>query len=383
MAFVGWSAWSESYLPTNGVNEATITSPNPRKFIQVRVNISSEDPFKTARIRGLRIELAPPLALELVGELALVSDEGTTKGLINLDVSPADYTPPRDINPLKPQQFSYFIRAAAPDPTDATVRDGFNEVLVVTPRAARLTGIRLGQVEVTQTSSLLDPDQMRTSAVTTRFDRAFTEGDDGVLRAEDGSALERIATGEDSIWVRFPFSLNADLPAEAHALIEVQFESQSFREGIEFTSFVRASDSDEGVFQRVDTDAKDATELVDSSTTRVSLMALLGSLIQDVALTPVFTPNGDGINDELLVRFALLKVLEERPLGVAFYDLGGRLVGRGQSATESGRVGDQTFSWDGRSLDGQIVSPGIYLCRIEIEADDKDNQLVRLVHVAY
>ena len=383
LAFIGWSPWSESYLPTNGVNEATITSPNPRKFVQVRVNISSEYPFKTARIRELRIELAPPLALELAGELALVSDEGATKGLTNLDVLPADYTPPRDINPLKPQQFSYFIRAAAPDPTDATVRDGFNEVLVVTPRAARLTGIRLGRVEVTETPSILDPDQMRTSAVTTRFDRAFAEGDDGVFRAEDGSVLERIATGEDSIWVRFPFSLNADLPAEAHALIEVQFESQSFREGIEFISFVRASDSDEGVFQRVDTDARDATELVDSSTTRVSLMALLGSLIQDVVLTPVFTPNGDGINDELLVHFALLKVLEERPLGVAFYDLGGRLVGRGQSATEGGKVGDQTFTWDGRDLDGQVVSPGIYLCRIEVEADDKDNQLVRLVHVAY
>ena len=383
LAFVGWSPWSESYLPTNGVSEATITSPNPRKFIQVRVNISSEDPFKTARIRELRIELAPPLALELVGELALVSDAGATKELTNLDISPADYTPPRDINPLQPQQFSYFIRAAVPDPTDATVRDGFNEVLVVTPRAARLTGIRLGQVEVTETASLLDPDQMRTSAVTTRFDRVFAEGDDGVLRADDGSVLERIATGEDSIWVRFPFSLNADLPAEAHALIEVQFESQSFREGIEFTSFVRASDSDEGVFQRVDTDARDATELVDSSTTRVSLMALLGSLIQDVVLTPVFTPNGDGINDELLVYFALLKVLEERPLGVSFYDLSGRLVGRGQSATGSGKVGDQAFTWDGRNLDGQVVSPGIYLCRIEVEADDEDSQLVRLVHVAY
>ena len=383
LAFVGWSSWSESYLPTNGVNEATITSPNPRKFVQVRVNISSEDPFKTARIRELRIELAPPLALELAGELALVSDEGVTKGLTNLDVLPADYTPPRDINPLKPQQFSYFIRAAAPDPTDASVRDGFNEVLVVTPRAARLTGVRLGRVDVTETPSLLNPDQMRTSAVTTRFDHAFAEGDDGVLRAEDGSELERIAAGEDSIWVRFPFSLNAGLPAEAHALIEVQFESQSFREGIELTSFVRTSDSDEGVFQRVDTENRDATELVDSSTTRVSLMALLGSLIQDVVLTPVFTPNGDGINDEFLVRFVLLKVLEERPLGVAFYDLGGRLVGRGQSATESGKVGDQTFTWDGRNLDGQIVSPGIYLCRIEIEADDEDNQLVRLVHVAY
>ena len=35
--------------------------------------------------------------------------------------------------------------------------------------------------------------------MTTRFDRAFTEGDDGVLRAEDGSVVERIATGEDSV----------------------------------------------------------------------------------------------------------------------------------------------------------------------------------------
>ena len=65
LAFIGWSEWSESYLPTNGVSEATITSPNPRKFLQIRVNISSRDPFKTARLGFLRVDLAPPLALEL------------------------------------------------------------------------------------------------------------------------------------------------------------------------------------------------------------------------------------------------------------------------------------------------------------------------------
>ena len=116
LAFVGWSEWSEGYLSTNGLNEAAITSPNPRKFVQVRVNISSEDPFKTARIRELRIELAPPLALELAGELALVRDEGSTKRLTNLDVLPTDYTLPRDINPLKPQQFSYFYSCCCARP---------------------------------------------------------------------------------------------------------------------------------------------------------------------------------------------------------------------------------------------------------------------------
>ncbi len=383
LAFVGWSEWSESYLPSNGINEATITSPNPRKFVQVRVNISSEDPFKTARIRSLRIELAPPLALELVGELALINGEGVTRGVAGLDVFPADYTLPRNINPLEPRKFAYFIRAAAPDPTDATVREGFNEVLVVAPRAARLTGIRLGQVDVAKVPSLLDSGEVQTSAVTTRFNRVFALDEDGVLRSEDGVALTQRATGADSIWISFPFSLNADLPAAAHALIEVQFESQSFREGIEFTAFIRASNSDDGVFQRVDATAKDATELVDSSTARVSLMSLRGSLIQDVALAAVFTPNGDGINDELSVRFALLKVLEERPLEVEFYDLSGRLVGRAQSATNSGKVGEQTFTWDGRDRGGQVVPPGIYLCRIIVEADDQDSQLTRLVHVAY
>ena len=383
LAFVGWSEWSESYLPTNGVNEATITSPNPRKFVQVRVNISSEDPFKTARIRSLRIELAPPLALELAGELALLSDEGAKRVPTDLGVLPADYTPPRNVDPRAPQQFAYFIRAAAPDPTDATVRDGFNEVLVVAPRAAHLTGVRLGQVAIARTSSLLNPEDVLTSATTTQFDRAFALGDDGILRGADGVVLERMATGEDSIWVRFPFSLNAGLPAGQHALIEVQFESQSFREGIEFASFVRSSDSEEGVFQRVDTAGKDATELVDSSTAQVSLMALRGSLIQDVELAPVFTPNGDGINDELLVHFVLLKVQEERPLEVALYDLGGRLVGQGQSSATGGKVGTQAFVWDGRDLGGHIVPPGIYLCQIKLEADDQDSKLTRLVHVAY
>ena len=383
LAFVGWSEWSESYLPTNGVNEATITSPNPRKFLQVRVNISSEDPFKTARIRSLRVELAPPLALELAGELALLSDEGATRIPSDLGVQASDYTPPRDVDPLAPQQFAYFIRAAMPDPTDATVRDGFDEVLVVAPRDVRLTGVRLGQVAISQTPSFLNPEEVVTSAATTEFHRAFAPGDDGVFRAEDGLVLDRMATGADSIWVRFPFSLNADLPTGQHALIEVQFESQSFREGIEFTSFVRSSDSDEGVFQRVDTADKDATELVDSSTARVSLMDLPGSLIQDVGMASVFTPNGDGVNDQLLVYFVLLKVQEERPLEVAFYDLGGRLVGQGQSAATGGKVGMQAFVWDGRGMGGQVVPPGLYLCQIKVEADDRDSELTRLVHVAY
>ena len=52
---------------------------------------------------------------------------------------------------------------------------------------------------------------------------------------------------------------------------------------------------------------------MDASTARIRLMALQGKLIQDVETVAGLTPNSDEINDELQLRFALLKVLEERP----------------------------------------------------------------------
>jgi hypothetical protein len=383
LAFVGWSEWSESYAPTNGQNEATITSPNPRRFLQVRVNIVSDDPFKTARIRSLRVDLAPPLALELAGELALLTEDGKNRPVAELTSLPQDYAAPTGIDPLAAQRFSYFIRAAAPDPADASVRDGFNEVLIVTPRAAGLKSARLGVVSVSEQVSLLDPTASQTAAITTQFEKSFNVSADGLFRDGEGNELEVMATGNDSLWLRFPSSINGNLRSNEHALIEVEFESQSFREGIEFKSFVRSSEGDEGVFQRVDTSSKDATELVDSSTARVSLMALSGSLIQDVTMRSIFTPNADGINDELVVQFALLKILDERPLGVEFFDLGGRLVGRGLGLGGLGKVGTQEFRWNGRDSSGALVPPGMYLCRISVEADQGDSELMRIINVAY
>ena len=91
--------------------------------------------------------------------------------------------------------------------------------------------------------------------------------------------------------------------------------------------------------------------------------------------------NGDGINDELTVSFALLKVSQERPLGVAFYDLSGRLVGRGHGVKMTGKAGKQIFTWDGRDLHGQAVAPGIYLCRIEVEADSESLEDMLVNHI--
>ena len=381
LAFVGWSEWSENYQPTDGRSEATITSPSPRKFVQIRFKISSEDPFKTARIRSFHIDLAPPLALELAGELALLSPQGTTRPIGDLDTAPGDYGPPRGINPLAPQHFSYFARLAAPDLDDPTVRDGVDEILIVAPQATELLGVRIGRVEVERQASDFDPAIFSTRVLKTHFDQAFARRPDGRLQDADGQAIAILPTGPDSLYLRFPASLNADLSPDTHALVEVQFASQAFREGVLFPAFARSSTDPASFFQRVDAEAQDATELVASGTARVSLQAVGRRLINDVQVTRVFTPNGDGVNDLLQGRFVLLRILAERRLDIAFYDLAGAL--RGRAGSDLGQAGQWNFAWDGRDEHGQLVPPGIYLCRIKIAADRGAEEEIFPVHVAY
>ena len=383
LAFVGWSEWSQSYAPTGGKNQATITSPNPRKFLQIRVNIVSENPFKTGRIRQVIVDLAPPLSLELAGELAVIADQAKDRPLSDLVVTSDDYFAPTNIDPLQNQRFSYFVRAAAPDPTDNSVRNGFDELLIVTPQKAELRGVRLGTVEISAIPSLQDPDTQLTAAVATEFETYFERSNAGGFFNLSGAELKIAETDGDSLWLQFPESINGGLRGNDHALVEVQFESRSYREGIEFGSFVRSSNGEKGVFQRVDTSSRDATELVNSSTARVSLMPLGNDLIQDVTMNTFVTPNGDRINDELSVEFTLLKIIEERPVSVEIFDLSGRMIATGESRGSQGLVGTQQFRWDGKNLSGKLVAPGMYVCQIIIEADRGDSQFMRIVNVAY
>ena len=383
LAFVGWSEWSQSYAPTDGKNQATITSPNPRKFLQIRVNIVSDDPYKSGRVRQVRVDLAPPLSLELAGELAVVNDEAKDHPISDLVISPGDYRAPTDIDPLQNQSFSYFVRAAAPDPTDNSVKNGFDELLIVTPQIAELRGVRLGTVSVSAIPSLDDPDTELTAAVSTRFDTYFERDNVGNFLNESGIELTIAKTAGDSLWLQFPASINGNLGNNDHALIEVQFISRSFREGVEYGSFVRSSNGEKGVFQRVDTSSRDATELVNSSTARVSLVPLGSGLVQDVSINSFITPNRDQVNDELLVEFTLLKMIEERPVAVEVFDLSGKLIATAENIGSQGLVGNQQFRWNGKNLTGKLVAPGMYVCRIIVEADHGDSQFMRIVNVAY
>ena len=142
----------------------------------------------------------------------------------------------------------------------------------------------------------------------------------------------------------------------------------------------------EGGWQRVDP-GEAVAEVVSNTTTLVGKVAS-GPLVQAVSVVPaVFTPNGDGINDEASFRFAVVKVGDDSPVEVLIYDLQGRLVRRlvEQRALSTGSYG---IAWDGRDGQGAVAPPGVYLARLRVDTDTEGSQIgnaeiFRTIAVAY
>ena len=174
------------------------------------------------------------------------------------------------------------------------------------------------------------------------------------------------------------------LPEHLHTedsggVIEVVFTAPVLRYGTAFDGWVRDRERPLELPQRI-APGNAAVEL--SSEVLSVRTTLSGRLLTDLRVEPrTFTPNGDGVNDRVNFDFNLLQLTNEAPLTVSVFDLSGRLLrvvhDRGQ---KSGRL---NFSWDGRDDDGQLVPPGIYLYRIEIEAEDKDVEQSGTIAVVY
>lgn len=85
-----------------------------------------------------------------------------------------------------------------------------------------------------------------------------------------------------------------------------------------------------------------------------------------IAVPNVFTPNGDGTNDNFVVKFWSMKSIE-----IDIFNRWGKRIHNWQSGDVRGFEGTWTETvWDGRGMGGRYASPGVYYYAIKGEGRD-------------
>ena len=207
--------------------------------------------------------------------------------------------------------------------------------------------------------------------------REFTDLED----ATEVDGFQIVSVTDNGFTVRFP------RVRENNTKVQIRFKTEVLTYSTNFAALVRLS-SEEEAFQAVT--PGDATFLGEGDDADFSNITVLspevlagGQLLDRVTLAPnPFTPNGDSINDELSVHYNLLSLSAPRPVVISAYDLSGRRVRVIHEGPESsGRYGDK--KWDGRDDQGQLLAPGLYLVRIEVNGDAADAGQARVVSLIY
>ena len=128
-------------------------------------------------------------------------------------------------------------------------------------------------------------------------------------------------------------------------------------------------------------------ETGDQYTWAVASITAPEKVLSDVSVSaPVITPNGDGVNDVTVIGFTLSKVDTPRHVSVQVFDLGGRLVRdlrlrplAAGAYTGLGAPG----TWDGTDAAGNVVPPGLYLFRVDVDFDTGNEVKSGVIAVVY
>jgi len=161
-----WSDWSPVYL---AAGEA-FRSPSPRKHVQLRARLLSEDPEAAASLRSIVLSFDDPLL-----------QKGVTGRIL-----------PREAAFDSLQEFAYTIR-----PVPAFGDAGFDQVLIQVPSPVELVGLRLAGQDVEATSAMAGdslvvdlPRVVRRDSVEVRFLGRLTE-----TTTEFSAWLRNLSTG--------------------------------------------------------------------------------------------------------------------------------------------------------------------------------------------
>ena len=290
------------------------------EYIQMRITLESESFKDFIRLDSLWIETAPLLADRVVGEVALVTDLNPIRGIAEVDLGIE-------------QIFSYEIQADF----SSEVRPGFDSVLI------------------------------RTGA--TAFFRELWIDD---RKVDPLSVSENL----DGLQIILPQKISAD----NNAPIRVVFSTEVFQLATTFLGQIDDSKRESLPQQII---AGDASELVNTNSLRViSSGGNTSRVLQNITFsTSVITPNLDGINDDLEIKFDLFSLPEIIPVNLCVFALDGSKVATIYSGFRG--AGRHVVNWDGLSSEGDLLQPGIYMIAIDLLSDKTEDMRLKLIGLAY
>ncbi len=323
-----WSPWSLPLEPGQ-----LIPLPSPRPYFQLQIIMESQAVTQTVRIDSLRIEHSLPPAAAVVGEISLADEPNPPADIGVIDKDDAVVLP--SIDGGEEVLFAYDVRA-----TINNNQNGFDALRIYTPTPARFVGLQMGDP-----LEPVEPDRVSAGA----------------------RSLEVIFTSN-----KITFDNNVPL--------RVLFEGSTVVFGTIFTGTVWDSQSDilgQPVLEG------DANFDVSTNSLRVALTRKsVGEIVRAIEFNPsVFTPNGDGINDHIAIKYTVIQISEPKPINVAIYDLAGRLVRVLADREQPGGI--YTEMWDGRSDADEAVPPGSYVVSLSVDSGIGNFRRVGVVGVAY
>ena len=163
-------------------------------------------------------------------------------------------------------------------------------------------------------------------------------------------------------------------------LIEIVFHARIFDYGTVFDG--RLYDSTRPWEVAQDLEPGDAAFLADSNSLTVELIEVGQQVLDAIELSAeAFTPNGDGVNDQLDIRFDLVNLSAPVPVNLEVFDLAG--TRRAQRPLAQRGSGPHSVSWDGRDDNRGILPPGLYVLRLDVDTDNDTFTASRVVSLAY
>ena len=289
--------------------------------LQFKFTIETEDPFAFGVLDSLAFEYAPLLAKNVVGELSLLDQPDPPGGVVQI---PTGVDTP----------FAYDVRAEF----DAPGQGGFDAIEMDVPPNTQFVRLEMGDPLATAT-----PD----------------------------SVVQR----PDKLIVYFP---SRRITEDTNVPLRVVFRAAVFYSSVYFTGNVLNVVGD--LLPQSITPGN-ANEEVSTNDFRVLAAGASLDVLSSVQISPrAMTPNGDGAADQTTVSFNVAGS-QDAFISVEVYDVSGMKV----STLRSGRGGAGRYSerWDGTDGDGDLVPPGIYLVRVEVDVDAGVFERTQIVSVLY